>query len=97
MVKQFYLSISDLFALPLNVKQFYLTYTTLWSDVNKGVLCIPQSSSITGAFPSDCLMSYPEDLSGVGSYLSAAMQSVFSTVPANWADLISVKTMKPNF
>ena len=29
------------------------------SDGNEGVLCIPQSSRITGASPSDCLMSYP--------------------------------------
>ena len=28
-------------------------------DVNEGVLCIPQSSRITGASLSDCLMSYP--------------------------------------
>ena len=26
---------------------------------NKGVHCIPQSSSITGSSPSDCLVSYP--------------------------------------
>ena len=30
------------------------------SDGNEGVLCIPQSFSITGAWPSDCLMSYQE-------------------------------------
>ena len=30
------------------------------SDGNEGVLCIPQSSSITGASPSDCLMSYQD-------------------------------------
>ena len=29
------------------------------SDGIKGVLCIPQSSSITGATPSDCFVSYP--------------------------------------
>ena len=28
------------------------------SDGNEGVLCIPQSSSITGTLPSDCLVSY---------------------------------------
>ena len=31
-----------------------------WSDGNKGVLDIPQSSSITGTSPSNCLVSYPE-------------------------------------
>ena len=30
------------------------------SDDNEEVLRFPQSSSITGALPSDCLMSYPE-------------------------------------
>ena len=30
------------------------------SDGNKEVLCIPQSSNITEASPSDCLVSYPE-------------------------------------
>ena len=30
----------------------------LWRVGNKGVLCIPQSPSITGASPSDCLVSY---------------------------------------
>ena len=29
------------------------------SDDHESVICISQSSSITGAFPSDCLMSYP--------------------------------------
>ena len=40
------------------------------SDSNEGVLHIPQSSSITGASPSDCLMSYPWHLLVMGSYLS---------------------------
>ena len=30
------------------------------SDGNKGVLHIPQSSSITGTLPSECLVSYQE-------------------------------------
>ena len=43
------------------------------SDGNEGVLRIPQSSSITGASPSNCLVSYTGySLSGWGgSYLSA--------------------------
>ena len=32
----------------------------LGSNDNEGVLCIPQSSSITEASPSDCLVSYPK-------------------------------------
>ena len=34
------------------------------SDGSVGVLHIPQSSSITGTSPSDCLVSYPEYLFG---------------------------------
>ena len=32
------------------------------SDGKEGVLCIPQSSSITGASPSDCLVLYIQDV-----------------------------------
>ena len=74
---------------------------------NEGVLNIPQSSSITGAISSDCLVSYLGNLYGkvlllrrdaVGvfyspsrlgfsfgeSYISAEMQSVYSTALADW-------------
>ena len=44
------------------------------SDGNKGVLGIPQSSSIIGTSPSDCLV----------SYLFAEKQSVYTTAPAKW-------------
>ena len=36
------------------------------SDGNEGVLRIPQSSSITGTSPSDCLVSYPGNSLGGG-------------------------------
>ena len=36
------------------------------SDGNEGVLCIAQSSSITGTSPSDCLVSYPGHSLGEG-------------------------------
>ena len=36
------------------------------SNGNEGVLRIPQSSSITGTLPSDCLVSYPGHLLGGG-------------------------------
>ena len=49
------------------------------SDVNEGVLYIPQTSRITEAWPSDCLMSYPGHLFWRGSYPSAEMQAVYST------------------
>ena len=56
-----------------------------WSDGNKEVLHLPQSSSITETSPSDCLVSYQDIRCGVGSYLSAEMQSVYSAAPADWA------------
>ena len=56
------------------------------SDCNEGVLYIPQSYSITGTSPSDCLVSYPgHSLVEWGSYSSAERQSVYSTVLADWA------------
>ena len=51
-------------------------------DSNEEVLCIPQSSSITGNSPSDFFVSYPGHSLG-RSYPSAEMQ--YSTAPANWA------------
>ena len=54
------------------------------SDGNKGVLRIPQSSSITGTSLSGCLVSYLGHSLGV-SYPIAEMQSVYSTTPADWA------------
>ena len=53
------------------------------NDGNERVLHILHSSSITRASPSDCLASYQGHLLG-GSYSSAEMQSVYSTVPADW-------------
>ena len=55
------------------------------SDGNEGVLHIPQSYSITGTSPSDCLVSYPGHSLGVGL---TQMQSAYFTVPAYWADRI---------
>ena len=63
------------------------------SDGNKGVLCISQSSSITGASSSDCLVSYPGHLLGE-SYPSAEMQLVYSATPADWAIKI---LMQPSY
>ena len=56
------------------------------SDGNKRVLRIPQSSSITSAWPSDCLLSYLGNSLGE-SYSYAEMQSVYSAAPANWANV----------
>ena len=55
------------------------------SDGSEGVLHIPQSSSITGAWPSDCLLSYPKHSLGVGSYLSVEMQLMYSIAPTDRA------------
>ena len=47
------------------------------SDGNEGVLCIPQSSSITGTSPSDCFASYPWHSSGEVLPLSRDAVGVF--------------------
>ena len=54
---------------------------------NEGVLCIPKSSSIIGASPSECLVSYPGNLFWE-SYSSVEMQSVYSTATTDWAKLL---------
>ena len=56
------------------------------SNGNEEVLRIPQSSSITGTSPSDCLVSYQDThWAGAGSYSYAEVLSVYSTAPADWA------------
>ena len=55
------------------------------SDGNEGILRIPQSSSITGTSPLNCLVPYQGHSLGEGSYSSAEMQSVYSASQANWA------------
>ena len=54
------------------------------SDGNKGVLRIPQSSSIARASPSDYSMSSPRHSLGE-SHPSTEMQSVYSAAPADQA------------
>ena len=60
------------------------------SDGNEEVLYIPQSSSITGASPSDFLVSYPRHSFGGGSNSSAEMQSVNLTAPVDWTVFLFV-------
>ena len=55
------------------------------NDGSEGVLHIPQSSSITGASSSDCLVSYPGHSFGERSYIPLEMQSVYYTAPGDWA------------
>ena len=50
---------------------------------NKGLLCIPQSTNITGTSPSDCLVLYQGHSLGGG--LTAEVQSVFSTALVDWS------------
>ena len=50
------------------------------SDGNKRKLRIPQSSSTTGALPSDCLLGE--------SYPYAEKQSMSSEAPDDWASLV---------
>ena len=57
----------------------------LGSDGNKRVLRIPQSSSITGASPSDCLVLYPGH-SLTKSFTSVERQSLYSAAQADWAN-----------
>ena len=64
------------------------------SNVKEGVLCIPQSPSIPGTSPSDCLVSYPGHSGWGGSYPSAEMQSVYSTAPADRAKKILIHKWK---
>ena len=78
------LSISHLFVLSV-IDTFSCYQSGPGSDGNKELLCIPQSFSITGASPSDCLVSYPGHSLEEGSYLSAEKQLMYSTAPANWA------------
>ena len=53
------------------------------SNGNEGVLCIPQSSSITGTSLSNCLVSYSGH--SLGESYPSAEQWVYSTAPANMA------------
>ena len=69
MSKQFYFSISKLFTSIYSIDTTLsgvtiLAQSELWSDGNKGVLRILQSSSITGASPSDCLVLYQDTRCG---------------------------------
>ena len=56
------------------------------SNGNEEVLHIPQSCR-TEASPSDSLLSYPGHLLEERFYPCAEMQSVYSTIPADWAEI----------
>ena len=50
----------------------------------EGVLHIPQSSSITGTSPTDCLVLYLGHSWGGGSYFSAEKKPVYCIAPDDW-------------
>ena len=76
------------------------------SNGNKGVLFIPQSSSITGASPLDCLVSYPGDTRwGSLTPLQRCSQYILQPQPryptktitdADYADDIAILANTPN-
>ena len=51
------------------------------SNVNEGVLCFPQSSSITGASSLDCLVSYARHSLGGESFPFADWAKIVGFVP----------------
>ena len=66
----------------------------LGNDGNEGVLHIPQSSSITGASPSDCLVSFARHSLGGESYLTAEIQLLYYEAPADWVSQWGKKKKK---
>ena len=79
-IKQFYLT--DRFDL---IWCYHFVPEKTWEQCQwSGLLHILQNSRITGASPSDCLVSYPRHLLKE-SYSSTEMQSVYSAVLADWA------------
>ena len=62
-----------------------MQFSSIWLiDRTLSDATTPQSSSITGTTPSDCLVSYPGH-SWEGSCPSAEKQLTYSTAPADWA------------
>ena len=59
-----------------------------WGSYNNGVLCIPQSSSITGASPSDCLFAYPEP--SLGWVLALCRDAVGILNSSSWLGYIQL-------
>ena len=55
------------------------------SNSDKAVLHIPQSSSITGASPSDCLVSYPGQFGGeVFPFCRGAVSVFYNSSRLSW-------------
>ena len=102
-LKQFYFSLASLHSLNVKNTSSWPIDRTLsgattpdqtghGSIGNKGVLRIPQSSSITGTSPSDFLVSYSGHSLGE-FYPFPGVQSVDSAAPADWAKQTFVSWM----
>ena len=59
-----------------------------WSDGNKGILCMSQSSSISEASPWDCLVPYAGRSLGE-SYASAEVQLIYSAVLSQLGQILN--------
>ena len=66
------------------IRCYHSGWEWAWEQWHEEVLHIPQSSSIFGASPSDCLASYPGH-SLERSYPSAEIQPMYFIAPANLA------------
>ena len=95
-------SISHVFALRLNIKQFYLTHRWYWNITSgqselksDGVFCIPPNSNITGASSSDGLVSYPGHSLGGGRLtpLQRCSRCILHTQPTGVRYLLSDKML----
>ena len=64
---------------PSQVLPFWARESGPGTNGNEGVFCNPQSSSITGTSPSDCLVSYPGHWLGIVSPLGREAVGVFYT------------------
>ena len=60
------------------------------SDGNEGVLCIPQSSSIAGTSPSDCLVSYQGHSLLVVGVLSLCREAVGVFYSPSWLGKVAI-------
>ena len=62
------------------------------SDDNEGALRIPQSSSITGTSPSNCLVLYPEHSLGSFTSLERWSRGIQQTRPSKDLSVLQIKT-----
>ena len=63
------------------------------NDDNEVVLCIPQSFSVTGTSPLDCLVSYPGHSLGCLTPLQRSSQCILQPQPTGQYTELNVKTV----